>query len=174
MIYYLSLGANIGEREQTIQSAVELIEQQVGHVLRRSSFYYSEPWGFESPNPFCNLCCAVQTTKQPLEVLSLTQAIERALGRKEKSSVINHQSSMTNDGNEVNRALAAEKCQMSNYTDRCIDIDLIRAFDEQGEEIKCEIINHKSQMSSVPLLSLPHPLWKERDFVKVPLKEIMQ
>ena len=145
MLYYLSLGANLGEREQTINQALSLIAQQIGCILRRSSFYYSEPWGFTSPNPFCNLCCAVETTFSPLEVLSCTQAIERALGRKEKSSIINHQSSII------------------NYTDRCIDIDIIRAFNDQGEELFID----------TPELTIPHKLWTQRDFVKVPLAEIL-
>ena len=138
MIYYLSLGANLGEREQTLRRAMRMIEQQISPILRCSSFYYSGPWGFDSPNPCCNLCCAVETAISPLEVLHTTQAIERALGRKEKS-----------DG---------------HYSDRPIDIDLIRAVDEQGLEVFVD----------TPELTLPHQLWQQRDFVKVPLAEIMQ
>lgn len=52
---------------------------------------------------------------------------------------------------------------MTNYTDRCIDIDLIRVFDDQGQEL----------FVATPELTLPHKLWQERDFVKVPLAEIM-
>lgn len=85
MVYYLSLGSNLGEREQTIRRALELIGQQVGTVLRCSSFYYSEPWGFTSEHPFCNLCCAVETSMEPHAVLAATQSIERALGRTKKS-----------------------------------------------------------------------------------------
>ncbi len=136
--YYLSLGSNLGDREGTIRQALQRIEQQIGPVRRCSSFYYSKPWGFESEHAFCNLCCMAESDKSPLEVLHLTQTIERMLGRTKKS----------------------------NYTDRCIDIDLIRAFDDSGKEIHCEI--------SIPLLSLPHPLWEQREFVKVPLAEIMQ
>ena len=35
MIYYLSLGANLGEREQTINQAVSLLNSEVGQVLAR-------------------------------------------------------------------------------------------------------------------------------------------
>ena len=146
MVYFLSLGSNLGEREQTLRHAMQQIEQQIGPVLRCSSFYYSEPWGFDSPNTFCNLCCAVETTISPLEVLHTTQAIERALGRKEKSTT------------------ATQHSPAPHYTDRTIDIDLIRAFDANGQEI----------FMNTPLLVLPHPLWQQRDFVKVPLAEIMQ
>ena len=138
MYYFLSLGSNLGNCEQTLQAALQRIEQEVGHVDRCSSFFYSEPWGFESKNAFCNLCCRVETELAPLEVLHRTQEIEKALGRTHKSV----------DG---------------HYADRTIDIDLIRVYDEKGEEI----------LMSGSVLTLPHPLWEQRDFVKLPLAEIM-
>ena len=152
MLYYLSLGANLGDREQTIKQALELIEQQVGHVLRCSSFFYSAPWGFESEHEFCNLCCAVESSQYPLSVLRLTQSIERALGRTLKSQISNLKSPI--------------------YSDRPIDIDLIRAFDDSGNEINCQN-NQMVNDQMVNVLTLPHPLWQERDFVKIPLAEIM-
>ena len=154
MVYFLSLGSNLGEREQTLRQAMQQIEQQIGPVLRCSSFYYSEPWGFDSPNTFCNLCCAVETTISPLEVLHTTQAIERALGRTHKST-----------------AYATQASSTPRYADRTIDIDLIRAFDEHGQEVMCQIEDPDTPASK-PLLVLPHPLWQQREFVKVPLAEI--
>lgn len=148
MRYYLSLGSNIGDREQTLLAALTMIEQQIGSVPRRSSFFYSAPWGYDSPNEFCNLCCLVQTDLDPMAMLHATQSIEQALGRTHKSI----------DG---------------IYQDRPIDIDLIRAFDEENKEIRLQIINPKSQMSNPQLLTLPHPLWQKRDFVRIPLMEIM-
>jgi len=152
MLYYLSLGANLGDREQTIKQALELIEQQVGHVLRCSSFFYSAPWGFESEHEFCNLCCAVETSQKPMDVLTLTQSIERALGRTHKTPISNLQSPI--------------------YSDRPIDIDLIRAFDDSGNEINCQN-NQMVNDQMVNVLTLPHPLWQKREFVRVPLAEII-
>jgi 2-amino-4-hydroxy-6-hydroxymethyldihydropteridine diphosphokinase len=148
MRYYLSLGSNIGDREQTLLAALTMIEQQIGSVPRRSSFFYSAPWGFDSPNEFCNLCCLVQTDLDPMAMLRATQSIEQALGRTRKSI----------DG---------------IYHDRPIDIDLIRAFDEENKEVKLQIMNPESPTSNLQLLTLPHPLWQERDFVRIPLLEIM-
>lgn len=136
MIYYLSLGANLGERERTIQQAIKNIEQQIGNVLRCSSFYYSKPWGFESKNDFCNLCCAVETAMPPLEVLARTQSIERTLGRTEKTI-------------------------KGNYSDRLIDIDLIRVFNGEVEIFMND-----------DTLTLPHKDWQQRDFVRIPLQAI--
>jgi len=161
MQYYLSLGSNLGEREQHLLQAVQYIEQQIGPVLRCSSFYYSEPWGFESEHPFCNICCLLETDKAPLEVLRLTQAIERALGRTKKSV-------SPKDGPSVQRSVSATVCQSQTvYHDRPIDIDIIRAFDDDGQEKSFNF-----QLSTFNLI-IPHPLWQERDFVKIPLQEIL-
>ena len=138
----------MGDREQTLRAALTMIEQQIGPVLRCSSLFYSAPCGFESPNELCNLCCLVDTDLDPMEMLRATQSIEHALGRTQKSA------------NGI-------------YHDRPIDIDLIRAFDKENNEIKLQISNHKSQTSNLLVLSLPHPLWQERDFVRIPLMEIM-
>ena len=157
MIAYLSLGANIGNREQTLLQAVEALNQQVGPVLQRSDFYYSLPWGFDSEHDFCNLCLSIQTDLSPYELLSATQAIERQLGRTHRTTL--------RQGQPV-------------YSDRTIDIDIIRAFDSNGSEIiinqKSKIKNLKSKISDgLPSLTLPHPLWQERDFVKIPLESIL-
>lgn len=171
MIVYLSLGSNLGNREQTIDKAIQLLSEQVGPLIKRSSFFYSKPWGFDSPNDFCNICASFKTELSPLDLLHTTQSIERQLGRTKKSN-FKQQSGLTSNNEAV-------------YSDRPIDIDIIRVFDDDGTEIKCQISNDKSKMSNdkcqmtndkntIPLLSLPHPLWQQRDFVKVPLKEIMQ
>ncbi len=121
-----------------------MIEQQIGTVLRCSSFYYSEPWGFESEHAFCNLCCAVDSRLAPHDFLTATQSIERALGRTHKSYS------------------ASGPSAPAVYSDRTIDIDLIQAYDDAGNEFTC----------STPSLTLPHPLWQQRPFVRIPLEEI--
>ena len=83
---YFSLGANLGEREQTLTQAIQMMEQQIGNLLRCSSFFYSEPWGFQSEHAFCNICASFLTEMTPEQLLKETQAIERLLGRNEKST----------------------------------------------------------------------------------------
>lgn len=97
---YLSLGTNLGDRRQNLKSALELIGREVGTVVSASDIIETEPWGFESPNPFLNMVVKVETDLKPLEVLDVTQEIERQLGRATKS---------------VN----------GEYHDRLIDIDLL-------------------------------------------------
>ena len=97
---FLSLGSNLGDRHATMRRAIRLINEEVGIVDRESSPMETEPWGFESPNKFLNMCVRVKTTLTPIEVLDATQAIERRLGRTRKST----------DG---------------HYHDRPIDIDIL-------------------------------------------------
>ena len=130
---YLSLGSNLGDREDMLRRAIALIEERVGAVQRVSSFIETEPWGFESANPFLNAAVMVKTTLSPIECLDATQQIERELGRKKKS-------------------------KGGIYHDRPIDIDLLLYGDLK---------------LSTPRLTIPHPHMYERDFVMIPLREIM-
>lgn len=131
-IVYLSLGTNLGDKEKNLTDAIRMIGQTVGTVVRQSSFLATEPWGFDSKNGFLNCAICINTTHSPLDVLHLTQEIERKMGRQSKSI----------DG---------------IYHDRIIDIDILLYDDLR---------------MNTPLLTIPHPLMKKRDFVMIPLKEI--
>jgi len=144
MIYYLSIGANLGEREQTINQAVSLLDSEVGRVLARSKFFYSAPVGFESEHEFCNICLKLTSDLSPQRVLYITQDIEKALGRTEKS---------------VNGI----------YHDREIDIDILMAFDMPADSTDFPLFPVCIRSKR---LTLPHPKMDERDFVKIPLAEI--
>ena len=115
---YLSLGSNLGDREDMLRRAIMLIGERIGAVQRVSSFIETEPWGFESTNPFLNAAVMVLTTLSPIECLDATQQIE----------------------------------------DRPIDIDLLLYGDLK---------------LSTPRLTIPHPHMYERDFVMIPLREIL-
>ena len=88
-----------------IGRAVALLSRHLppGRMLL-SDYIESEPWGYDSPNPFLNrgvlLICA--GTIQPIEVLNITRQVELAVG-----SGAPHRNA---DG---------------SYRDRPIDIDII-------------------------------------------------
>lgn len=82
---YFSLGSNIGNRKWQMKDAVSLLGERVGEVLAQSSLLETEPWGFSSPNKFINCCVCCLTPLSPRQVLEATQAIEREMGRVEKS-----------------------------------------------------------------------------------------
>ena len=100
MIAYLGIGTNLGDHTDNLCRAVDLIDEQAGHVLACSSFIETEPWGFSSDNPFLNAVLKIDTLHTPHELLRITQAIERTMGRTHKS---------------IN----------GNYSDRIIDIDIL-------------------------------------------------
>ena len=97
---YLSLGTNLGNRRSNLETALSHIAREVGTIVSVSDIIETEPWGFESSNPFLNMAVKVQTNMQPLEVLHATQEIEQKLGR-------NH------------------KTENGKYHDRLIDIDIL-------------------------------------------------
>ena len=90
----------MGNREKNLLAAVQLIEERIGKVLSLSSFYETEPWGFVSANTFLNAAACIETALSPMEVLAVTQQIERQMGRTQKSTG-------------------------GTYADRPIDIDLL-------------------------------------------------
>lgn len=99
-IVYLGLGANLGNCIENLEKAIDLLNSGENKVLRKSSYYESDAWGFESDNVFYNCCIELSTNLSPESLLDLTQCIEQSIGRKEKSS-------------------------NSNYSDRIIDIDIL-------------------------------------------------
>ncbi|MGI6073945.1 MAG: 2-amino-4-hydroxy-6-hydroxymethyldihydropteridine diphosphokinase [Fermentimonas sp.] len=84
-LLYLSIGSNLGNREENIDLAIEKIEMQIGEVVSRSAFYYSEAQGFESDNDFVNIACEVSTSLDIYEAFAETQSIEKGMGRTNKS-----------------------------------------------------------------------------------------
>ena len=81
-VCYLSLGANLGRREQTIRLALEEMANTDGVELAGvSSFYETAPWGVANQPDFINAAAKVYTILSPMELLRQMQRIERKLGR---------------------------------------------------------------------------------------------
>jgi 2-amino-4-hydroxy-6-hydroxymethyldihydropteridine diphosphokinase len=78
---YLALGSNLGDRLQTLQRAVELLDEHPGiDVVRSSRVYETEPVGPPQP-AYLNAVVEVRTGLEPHELLKETQAVEDELGR---------------------------------------------------------------------------------------------
>lgn len=79
---YLSIGANLGARAQTLREAVRrLATLPKTRLVRSSAFYETAPWGKTDQPPFLNGAVQLATELSPEELLAACQAIERALGR---------------------------------------------------------------------------------------------
>ena len=131
---YLGLGSNIGNRKRNMRDAIQYLESIVGTLVRQSDLFETEPWGFDSPNLFINMCVCMETPLSPRQLLEATQSIEKKMGRTLKS-------------------------EAGEYADRIIDIDIL-IYDDLK-------INDGD-------LIIPHPLMHERDFVMIPLRQILE
>ena len=97
---YLSLGTNLGDKQNNLMRAIALLSERAGSIVALSGLYETEPWGFHSENRFLNVALQLQTTRDPMELLGIARLIEIEMGRIVKSSG-------------------------GHYEDRLIDIDLL-------------------------------------------------
>jgi deoxyguanosine kinase len=150
-ISFLSLGSNLGNREEYLSKAKQLIEQKAGKILNCSSIYETEPWQFEgseqsavsSQNFFLNQVISLETQLSPIQLINCLLDIELSLGRKRNSN--------------SNRKLYIVNLKSEGYLPRTIDLD---------------ILFYNDLILNEPELIIPHPLLHERRFVLLPLSEI--
>ena len=102
MRLFLSLGSNLGDKQKNIETAYKKIEERVGKIVSTSAFHLSNPVGFTSDNIFVNTVCEIDSTLDVDAILTITQEIEKEIGRSEKS-------------------------MGGTYSDRLIDIDILLA-----------------------------------------------
>ena len=80
VVVYLGLGSNLGNRQDNLDRALDLLSQRM-RVGRVSSIYETEPIGNVNQPHFLNLVCQAYTRLAPLELLTLAKGIELKLGR---------------------------------------------------------------------------------------------
>lgn len=78
---FLGIGTNLGNRENNLLVAVEAIKEFIGPVIRSSSVYETEPWGFRSKNEFLNIVVELSTKLKPSGLLGRILMIESQMGR---------------------------------------------------------------------------------------------
>ena len=83
---YIALGTNLGNREQNLQQAIQLISEHIGTVRQCSPIYENEAQGFKTDELFLNGCISVDTTLGPLALLKVLKEIEINLGREIKNA----------------------------------------------------------------------------------------
>jgi 2-amino-4-hydroxy-6-hydroxymethyldihydropteridine diphosphokinase len=80
-LVYLSLGSNLGQREEHLERALALLEREQVHVVARSSIYETEPQDITAQPWFLNLAVACETQCFPMQLIAIVLRIERELGR---------------------------------------------------------------------------------------------
>ena len=129
---YLSLGTNLGNKEENLTRAIEHLSLVLGECVSQSLFIETAPWGFESENSFLNCAVAFDTHLAPLELLDATERIEHELGRIYKS-------------------------HGGHYSDRIIDIDILLYGNEIIESNRLTIphpLMHKRDFVLEPLAEI--------------------
>lgn len=142
MKVYLSLGSNLGNREDNILQAASLLSTRLGAARTRlSSLIQTRADGFSGPD-FLNaaLLLVLDTPVPPEQILDCCQEVEHALGR---------------PAHGIERDSAGKRI----YRSRTIDIDIL-------------LIDN--QKINTPRLTVPHPAMYNREFVMIPLKEIIE
>lgn len=80
-IIFLGIGTNLGNRKDNLEQAVKRIEEHIGPVLKSSSVYETEPWGFQTENQFLNMVIQVGTRLTPSGLLGRVLMVEALSGR---------------------------------------------------------------------------------------------
>lgn len=80
--YFLSLGSNVGDQLNNLLSAEGELSLRVGKIIKKSSYYITDPWGYTKQATFINSCLLIKSEHSPTEMLSIIKAIEVDLGRK--------------------------------------------------------------------------------------------
>ena len=140
-IVFLGIGSNLGNRENNLEQAVARIEEHIGQVLKSSSIYITEPWGFKAEEEFLNIVVKIGTKLTPSGILGRILMIESLLGRVR---------------------------DRKKYSSRLIDIDILLYEDKIVEEEILKIphpLLHKRKFVLVPLCEIEpeliHPVLKK-------------
>jgi 2-amino-4-hydroxy-6-hydroxymethyldihydropteridine diphosphokinase len=79
---WLGLGSNMQQPARQIQEALNRLGGADGiEILGTSSFYRTTPWGDEQQDDFINAVVQIETSLDPVSLLSVLQSIENAMGR---------------------------------------------------------------------------------------------
>ncbi|SHI89685.1 dihydroneopterin aldolase / 2-amino-4-hydroxy-6-hydroxymethyldihydropteridine diphosphokinase [Clostridium cavendishii DSM 21758] len=79
---YISLGSNLGNKEENLNNALKLMEDSnYINILKVSNFIKTEPWGYENQDEFLNGVCEIKTLLSPKELVKFLLNIEAELKR---------------------------------------------------------------------------------------------
>jgi 2-amino-4-hydroxy-6-hydroxymethyldihydropteridine diphosphokinase len=77
---FLALGANVGDKKEHIEKAIELLSQKVSNIMC-APLYESKAVGFTDQDNFVNTVVSGDTELPPKELLQFVKGIEQTIGR---------------------------------------------------------------------------------------------
>ncbi|MCT2407639.1 2-amino-4-hydroxy-6-hydroxymethyldihydropteridine diphosphokinase [Chryseobacterium antibioticum] len=131
----LLLGSNLGDQKKNLEYALQKISDGGNKISQTSEFLITEPVEFVSSNIFCNIASIIFTRLSPIQLLDFVKGIEMEMGR-------------------IN-----DSASSGSYSDRIIDIDIIKYNDLKFKSKRLEIPHQKHLF--------------ERDFSKILLKNFI-
>ena len=81
MVYFLSLGSNLGKRAKNLAEAVRLLRENGAEVVRASAVYETEPVDQLDQPWFLNQVLQVRSSLAPHALLGLAKSIEARMKR---------------------------------------------------------------------------------------------
>lgn len=78
---YLGLGSNMGEKEQNLRNALEILNNEDTKVLKVSEFYCTKPEGYIEQDDFINCAVEIKTLLSPEELMDFLLETELKLKR---------------------------------------------------------------------------------------------
>jgi len=82
---FLSMGANMGEKEENIKEAISLLDgNDKIRVIKESSFIVTKPYGNVDQDDFINCAIEIKTLLSPKELLMFCKNLEKMAGRVKK------------------------------------------------------------------------------------------
>ncbi|MCI0469696.1 MAG: 2-amino-4-hydroxy-6-hydroxymethyldihydropteridine diphosphokinase, partial [Nitrospirae bacterium] len=80
-IVHISIGSNIGDREDNCRSAIKRMREEGIEIKETSSMHETEPWGYSEQPNFINMAVEATTGLTPAKVLCVLKGIESGMGR---------------------------------------------------------------------------------------------
>lgn len=102
---YIGVGTNLGNRLENIKAAMKELDLLGIQVIRTSSIYETQAWGFESDDLFLNAVFECESPIKPIDCLKALQFVEKKMGR--------------------------QKTLKAGYESRIIDLDILLFKDQQ-------------------------------------------
>lgn len=144
---YFSLGSNVGDKVGNIEAALRKMEEIFETAIKKKSdFYVTAPWGFKTATEdFINICVMFEID-------------DEGICPQEKCSDILKKCKQIEENTGRKEIYEEDENGDRIYHDREIDIDILLYGNSRFSNDK---------------ITVPHKLMRQRDFVMIPLKTIV-
>lgn len=80
--FYIGIGTNMGQKEENIAQAIELMKENGLDIVKESDLLKNKAWGKTDQDDFVNKIVVANSYEEPEELLTILNKIEDEMGRK--------------------------------------------------------------------------------------------